>query len=72
MKTEKNKLVHLQNSVLFFLADLYEEKYKTEEFDTETVEKFKHWIEVDMISKDLLIDLDIKSTKELQEALLSH
>lgn len=53
------------------LASLYEEMYKTEEFDTDTVTKFYDYLTQTLASEPLLDNLMIQDASDLQEIMVT-
>lgn len=53
------------------LASLYEEMYKTDEFDTDTVTKFYDYLTETLASEPLLDNLMIQNASELQEIMVT-
>lgn len=53
------------------LASLYEDMYKTDEFDTDTVTKFYNYLTETLASEPLLDNLMIQNANELQEIMVT-
>ena len=53
------------------LASLYEDMYKTEEYDTDTVTKFYDYLTQTLASEPLLDNLMIQNANELQEIMVT-
>ena len=53
------------------LASLYEDMYKTEEFDTDTVTKFYDYLTETLASEPLLDNLMIQDASDLQEIMVT-
>ena len=53
------------------LASLYEEMYKTEEYDTDTVTKFYDYLTQTLASEPLLDSLMIQNASDLQEIMVT-
>lgn len=53
------------------LASLYEDMYKTDEFDTDTVTKFYDYLTQTLASEPLLDNLMIQNANELQEIMVT-
>lgn len=53
------------------LASLYEDMYKTDEFDTDTVTKFYDYLTETLASEPLLDNLMIQNVNELQEIMVT-
>lgn len=53
------------------LASLYENMYKTDEFDTDTVTKFYDYLTETLASEPLLDNLMIQNANELQEIMVT-
>lgn len=56
--------------IVNMLANLYMNLYNTDEFDYSTVDDFYAYIGYDLESQQLLLDLRIECTSDLQELLL--
>lgn len=53
------------------LASLYEDTYKTQEFDTDTVTKFYNYLTQTLASEPLLDNLMIRGAIDLQEIMVT-
>lgn len=71
MKNKLNGMSRKDLLMLSFLADVYVERYDTEEFSYDKVDDFYAYLGYELYAEALLKELSIEGTSDLQEAMLN-